>query len=92
MHTKQLLKLYKRLRGTVRTENVHQQMKTAVRPWNLGAETAYMLLILVCYGYNVSSMISQCGGYNFGHSELYLIDRLQIRIRENFNVHIFPGH
>ena len=86
------LPLYIRFRGTVRTENVHQMMKTAVGPWNLGAESAHMLLVLVCYGYNVQSLMRRCGGYDYGHSELYLIDRLQIRIREIFNVHIFPTH
>lgn len=86
------LPLYIRHRGTGRTENLHQKMKTALGPWNLGAETAHMLLLLVCYEYNVKSMIRRCGGYDFGHSELHLIDRLQIRIREIFNVHMFPGH
>lgn len=53
-------------------------MKTAIGPWNLGAETVHVLLLLVCYGCNVKSMIRRCGGYDFGYTELYLIDRLQI--------------
>ena len=35
------LPLYFRLRGTVRTENLHQKMKTAIGPWNIGAEMHY---------------------------------------------------
>lgn len=30
------LPLYFRLRGTVRTENLHQKMKMAIGPWNIG--------------------------------------------------------
>ena len=86
------LALYIRLRGTVRTENVHQKMKTAIGPWGIGAKTAHMLLVLLCYRYNVKSQIRRCGAYDFGHCELYLIDRIQRRVQEIFNILVWPRH
>eukprot|EP00957_Ditylum_brightwellii_P206561 15349005-Ditylum_brightwellii.AAC.1 len=62
------LPLYFRLRGTVRTENLHQKMKTAIGPWSVGARTAHMMLVLICYRYNVRTSIKRCGATDFGHS------------------------
>ena len=86
------LPLFIRKRGTVRTENVHQKMKVAIGPWGIGAQAAHYLLLLLCFRYNVSSNIRRRGHHNFGHFELDLIDRIQIRIREIYNVQIFPLH
>lgn len=86
------LPLYYRLRGTVRTENLHQKMKTAIGPWNIGAKSGHMTLVLVSYRYNVHSMIKRCGAYDFGHCELHLIDRIQNRVQEIFNILPWPRH
>jgi hypothetical protein len=86
------LPLFIRKRGTVRTENVHQKMKVAIGPWGIGARAAHYLLLLLCFRYNVSSNIRRRGHHNFGHFELDLIDRIQIRIREIYNVQIYPLH
>jgi hypothetical protein len=86
------LPLYYRLRGTVRTENVHQKMKTALGPWAVGARTGHMMLTLTCYRYNVKSGIRRCGAHDFGHCELHLIDRIQDRMQEIFNILVWPMH
>lgn len=86
------LPLYFRLRGTVRTENLHQKMKTAIGPWSVGATTAHMMLVLICYRYNVRTSITRCGATDFGHYELHLIDRIQNRIQSIFNVLAWPRH
>ena len=86
------LDLYYRMKGTVRAENLHNKMNNAVGNWGIGARTAHMLLVLLCYRYNVSGNIRRCGGHNFGHSELYLIDRIQKRVQELYNVLIWPKH
>lgn len=86
------LPLYYRLRGTVRTENLHQKMKAAIGPWNVGPQTAHMMLVLICYRYNVKTRIKRCGANNFGHCELYYIDRIQNRLQEIFNVLAWPRH
>ena len=80
------------LRGTVRAENPHQKMKTAMGPWGVGARTGHMLLVLICYQYNVKSHIQRCGAYNFGHCELHLIDRIQNRVKDIFNILVWPRH
>ena len=67
-------------------------MKAAVGPWGIGAQAAHYLLILLCYRYNMSTLITRAGAYDFGHCEHYLIDRIQIRVREIFNVLIYPRH
>ena len=86
------LLLYIRLRGTVRNENVHQKMKTAIGPWKIGAKTAHMLLVLLSYRYNVNTSKKRNGGYDFGHYELHYIDRIQKRIQEIYNVLLWPRH
>ena len=86
------LPMYYRLRGTVRTENLHQKMKTAIGPWAVGARTAHMMLLIICYRYNVQSAIRRCGAHDFGHSELHLIDRIQNRVQEIFNYLVWPQH
>lgn len=89
-HDKYGLPVFIRKRGTVRAENVHQKMKVAIGPWGIGARSAHYLLVLLSYRYNVASNIRRRGYHNFGHCELYLIDRIQIRIREIYNVLIYP--
>lgn len=86
------LPVYRRLRGTVRTENVHQKMETAIGPWGVGARTAHALLLLISYRYNANTTTTRCNGYEFGHYELHYIDRIQQRVQELFNVIIFPRH
>jgi hypothetical protein len=86
------LPLFIRKKGTVRTENVHQKMKFSVGPWGIGARASHYLLLMVCYRYNIASNIRRRGHHNFGHFELDLIDRIQIRIREIYNVQIYPLH
>ena len=91
-HDSHGFQLYFRMRGTVRTENLHSKMHNAIGPWGIGARTAHMLLVLICYRYNINTDVTRCGGYNFGHCEYYLIDRIQNRVQELFNVLIWPKH
>jgi len=91
-HDKYGLPIFIRKRGTVRAENIHQKMKVSIGPWGIGARSSHYLLLLLSYRYNVSSGIRRKGDHNFGHFELYLIDRIQIRIREIYNVIIYPLH
>ena len=86
------LPLYYRLRGTVRTENLHQKMKMAIGPWNVGPKSAHVLLVLICYRYNVMTKIRRCGQPDFGHFELHYIDRIQNRVREIFNILVWPRY
>ena len=67
-------------------------MKSGLGPWAIEPKTAHYLLLLISFHYNISSRISRCGAYNFGHFESYLNDRIQIRIRQIFNVIVFPRH
>lgn len=91
-HDKYGLQLFIRKRGTVRAENVHQKMKVAIGPWGIGIRSAHYLLLLLSFRYNVSSNIRRKGYHDFGHCELYLIDRIQTRVREIYNVVIYPLH
>lgn len=86
------LPCYLRLRGTVRTENLHQKMKTSSGPWGVGAQTGHTMLLLTCYRFNVKSQIRQCGAYDFGHYEQHIIDRIQNRVKELFNIVVWPRH
>lgn len=67
-------------------------MFTSIGPWGVGPKTAHFLLLLLSYRLNVNSGISRLGNHNFGHKELHLIDRLQNRYQELFNVLVFPRH
>ena len=86
------LPIFIRKRGTVKTENVHQKMRVALGPWGIGARSAHYLLILLSYRYNVATNIRRRGHHDFGHKELYLVDRIQTRIRDIYNVVIYPRH
>lgn len=86
------LPLYIRFRGTVRCENIHQKMKVAIGPWGVGARTAHFLLVILCHRYNVTSGTKRCGNHDYGHFELDLIDKIQIRHRELYGVTIYPRH
>ena len=84
--------LWLRMRGTVRCENVHQKMRTAMGPWGVGAEVAHALLVLICYRYNVSAGVRRYGRIDFGHTHLHLIDRVQIAIDKIYNVSCYRRH
>jgi hypothetical protein len=80
-------------RGTVRCENYHQKLDSAIGPWGIGARTAHNLLLLRTYCYNVSTGISRCGEPNFGHPYLHLVDRTQSRISELYDgTVVLPRH
>ncbi len=64
-------------------------MKTAIGPW---ARTAYMLLVLISFRYNINTTVKRCNGYDFGHYELHYIDRIQHRIQELFNIVFWPRY
>ena len=38
----------------------------------------------------MSTLITRASAYDFGHYEHYLIDKIQIRVHEIFNVLIYP--
>jgi hypothetical protein len=68
------LDLWKRNRGTVRCENYHQKLDSAIGPWAIGACTAHSIMVLRTFLYNVLTGISRCGEPNFGHPYLYFLD------------------
>jgi hypothetical protein len=84
------LDLWLRFRGSNRAENVHQKMSVAFGPWGVGARTAHYVLLLVSYRYNVQTGIRRYNEYNFGHSWLHYIDRIQSRILDIFGVDVYP--
>ena len=79
------------LRGSVRDENIHQEMRNCMGPWGVGTETAHDLLVLLCYKYNVRAGIRRMGDIDFGHTWLDLTDRLQILVKEIYNVVVYTG-
>ena len=70
--------LYTRPRGTgtVRNENVHQKMNTAIGPWKIGAKTVQVLPVCVCYRYRYCILSTRRKRemvdieYDFGHYEV----------------------
>ena len=64
----------------------------ALGPWGLGVKTAHFVLLLLCFRYNVTSGIARCGNHDFGHFWLYLVDQIQLRIQELYNVQVYPNH
>ena len=73
-------------------ENIHQKMKSCVGSWNVGVETSHYLLLLLSFRYNISTSIKRCGKPDFGHPHISLIDRLQLRIQQIYNVLVWPNH
>ena len=49
-------------------------------------------MLLVCYKYNVSTGIRRLGEPDFGHFDLGLIDRIQMRLMDIFDINPFPNH
>jgi len=67
-------------------------MQVALPPWGISPQTAHWLLVCLSYRYNVNAGIKRRGKHDFGHPWHYLIDRIQIRIQEIYNVVVFPSH
>ena len=84
------LDLWLRRRNS-RAENCHQKMNVATGPFGIGAEMAHMLHVILCYRYHVSAGINRLGESDFGHSELHLEDRIQMRILDIWGVLLFPN-
>jgi hypothetical protein len=86
------LDLWIRLRGSVRDENIHQKMRSAMGPWSIGCELGHYILLLLSYRYNVSTGIRRTGDIDFGHTCLWLIDDLQTHIQSIYNIGVYPQH
>ena len=86
------LDLWIRLRGSNRAENMHQKMKGTIGFWTVGAEIGYYLLVLLSYRYNISTGIKRYGDINFGNPYLHIIDRIQIRVQQIYDVLIFENY
>ena len=86
------LELWIRLRGSNRCENLHQKMKSAIGYWNVGAEIGHYILVLLSYRYNVSAGIKRSGDTNFGHPYLHIIDRIQIRMQQIYDVLVYENY
>ena len=86
------LQLWIRFRGSVRNENGHQKLSLMVGPYPVGPEVGHYLNVLICYKYNVSCGIKRLGHHDFGHSMLHLVDRIQNRYHELFDIFIYPRH
>ena len=64
-----------RQKGSLRNENYHQQMKTDIGPWNIGAEKSNdIILLLLSFCYHINTWIGLCGEHNFVHPWIDLID------------------
>ena len=61
-------------------------MKSSIGAWNVGAEVGHYILVLLSYRYNISTSISRCGCINFGMPYMHIIDRLQIRVQQIYNI------
>ena len=55
-------------------------------------KTGHYLILLISYRFNVSTRVNRLGRHDFGHPYLHLIDRLQDRYQELFNILIYPRH
>ena len=86
------LNLWIRKRGSSRSENVHQSMRSAFGPWGVGPEIGHYLLLLVSYRYNVNTGIRRMGWVDFGIPWYHLIDRIQLRMIQLFEHDPFPNH
>ena len=86
------LSLWLRLKGSVRCENYHQKMESAIGSWIVGAEMAHYILLVLTYRYNCKASVQRYNGMNFMHHEHHLIDRIQIKIQQLFNVVIHKNH
>lgn len=86
------LDLWIRLKGSVRCENIHKVMRSAMGQWGVGATVAHYLLVLISHKYNVNAGIKRNAAINFGHSYHYLIDQLQIVVQRIYNVVVYPRH
>ena len=67
-------------------------MKPAIGYWNVGAEIGHYILVLLSYRYNVSAGIKRSGDTNFGHPYLHIIDRIQIRIQQIYDVLVYENY
>ena len=81
-----------RKNGSVCNENYHQMMKNAIGRWSIGAETSNNIILLLTFCYNINIGIFVCGEHNFGHLWIDLIDCVQNRVQDLFNVLIYPRH
>jgi len=86
------LTLYHRKRGSSKCESFHQKLFCGVGPWSLGAKTGHHTFCNITFRYCVAAGVARNGERNFGHTHLYLVDRIQTRTQELFNVDIYPGH
>ena len=86
------LDLWIRLRGSNQAENMHQQMKSSIGAWNVGAEIGHHILVLLSCRYNISASISRCGNIDFGMPCMCIIDRLQMWVQQIHNVIVWKNY
>ena len=66
-----------------------KKMHVAVGTFGIGVETAHYLQVILAYQYLVNGRIRRCGEPDFGHFMLHLEDRIQIRMRQLWDVDPF---
>ena len=50
------------------------------------------LFLLLYFRFNISTNINRCGKINFGRPHLHLIDRIQIKIQQIYNIFAWKNH
>ena len=80
------------LRGSNRCENYHQKLESAIGSRIVGPILGHYVLLHLTCRHNVKSNIKRCNSVDFGHFELQLIDRTQIKTQQLYNVVIFKHH
>jgi hypothetical protein len=78
--------------SSVRCENFHNILKSALGHYGIGAKSAHYVMVLLAFRYNVNTGIRRLGEHNFGHIYLHLIDEIQDKYHALFGVKLFPRH
>ena len=65
---------------------MHHKMMSCIGSWNVGVKVTHYVLVLLSCRCNVNSDVRRCGRTHFVHPYLHLVDRIQIRIQEIYNV------
>lgn len=87
------LHLYIRYRGSNRSELLHQKMRIACGSHGgIGIEVGHYLMLMVTYRFNIATGIRRKNWHDFGMPYLHLVDRVQTRIIQLYDVDPFPKH
>ena len=78
-----------RLRSSNRCENYHQKLQSSIGSWIVWPLISHYVLLILTYRCNASTNACRCDGFDFRHYNLYLIDRMQMRVQQLHKILIF---